>query len=218
MPHQPNDCRGKTSIRIKIRVEDRNRHPPTPVIGNERSQDLHQIIRSDTWRPRAIDCWHDSPVQHINIKVYPEALLRHPIERFTDTFDNNRRADHQRFKNIYSVDGSVVYVRPCKIFVPAFTFADLDNMVIGHQRTGYTGPFGRQGLTSTRRERKVHACHSTQTFFGVIIARMAKVAMPINMNKRKWTCGACTCKCSQENRAVPSDDQCEVTLPIGFAY
>lgn len=82
-------------------------------------------------------------VQHIDIKVYPEALIRHPIERVADTLNDSSRTDRQRLENVDPVDGSAVYVGPCEIFIAVFAFAKLDNVNIFNKRAGYTGPFGR---------------------------------------------------------------------------
>lgn len=47
---------------------------------------------------------------------------------------------------------------------------------------------------------------------------MAKVAVPINMNQRQRACVARASEGAQQNRAIPSDDEREIALPISFTY
>ncbi len=153
------------------------------MVSNKWAKYLNEIVRADARRSRAIDRRHNGLVQHIHVEMHPEVLFRHLLERIADARADDSRTNCQRLEYVDPSDGGVVHVRPGEVSVPVFALAELDNLSIHNERACNTRPFGREGFATSSGQSEVHACHGTQAMLGVIIARMAEVAVPIDMDE-----------------------------------
>ena len=169
------------------------------MVGDELPQDLHQVVGNDAGRPRAIDRRHDVLIQHIDVEVHPEALIRHQIERPSDTADDSGGTYFCCFENVDPIDLGFVYVRPREVGIPVLALAQLNNVAIRNERSAKPWPLCHQRLASPGRHGEVHSRCSAQALLGIIVSGMAKVAVSINVYQRERTCLTCTCKRTEKD-------------------
>ena len=214
-PQESDQPRGKAAVRIEIGIEDRDGHPGAAPVGDQAGENDPQLVRIDARTAGRIDRRHDRLVEHVDVEMQEERPIL--------LADGGKRARHDRLgaalariEHVDAVEGSLVDVGPDEAGAAPLALADLHHLLVGHQRRRHAGPFGHQRVAAAGCQRQVHAGHRALHGPGVIVSRMAEIAVSVDMDERQRARPAQPGQRAEQHRAIAADDQRKPALRRGL--
>lgn len=144
------------AVRVKIGIEDRNRHTDTISASDQHRKNPFEFRKIDTGRAWRIDGGHHRLIHHIDVEMKPESGRWCSVDNLIRASNNRIRANLAGLENVDASNLRIVDIGPCKIRIPTFPLADLNNVLIRYQWPSYTGPLSGERFTASSDQGKVH--------------------------------------------------------------
>jgi hypothetical protein len=201
-----NDQACTAAVNIKLGIEDRHREANTTIISKQPAQKKGEMIWIDARTARRVNSGHYRLVKYVDVEMHPERPARSLLNGFNCSHEDLSHPQFLQSEDVQPINGRFVHIRPCEVSIAPLSFTDLNHLLLRYERCWCIRPLGHERLTPSCREREVHPRDSTQHDGRIIIARVPKIAVSVDMYQGKCRRPADSSQGAEQDRTVATDD------------